>query len=416
MLIENQYVQQNWNRKNKSFYIDKGYSFTKIKDTLWVNAEDLTPASKTKVYVECDYCHRIIEKPYGNYIIEISKEIPKCACSKCAGKKLAEAKTLKFKSKYDKFLKLCEERNLKPISTEYIDSNTKLRYECPIHGIQEGKMDYLQNIGCGQCRTDEWKIPHDEKILESFKNDCIQKGYESLATIDDYKDMESLLPYKCPIHGLKYISYNNLHYGDRGCNECGYKIRGDGLKLNIETVRNKIEEKNHNEWLNDTEYINAITRNLEILCGNCGRTFIVSLNNYDKNITGKCPDCNEVSIGEYLISIFLDKHEIPYERGKRYSDCKDKRTLPFDFYLPTYNMIIEFDGPHHFMEVWGIEHFEMTKRHDKMKNEYCKNNNIPILRIPYYQGKQLDKILTEELHLQKFIKIKPQFKCKKLNK
>jgi very-short-patch-repair endonuclease len=67
--------------------------------------------------------------------------------------------------------------------------------------------------------------------------------------------------------------------------------------------------------------------------------------------------------------------------------------LPFDFYLPTINKIIEYDGEHHFVPVkgWGGEKkYNKIKENDEIKNEYCDDNNIELLRIPY--TKTVDEI------------------------
>lgn len=63
-----------------------------------------------------------------------------------------------------------------------------------------------------------------------------------------------------------------------------------------------------------------------------------------------------------------------------------KLPLPFDFYLPELNICIEYDGEQHFKEnrhFGGKEYLEKTKYHDQIKNEYCKNNNIKLIRIKY---------------------------------
>lgn len=60
--------------------------------------------------------------------------------------------------------------------------------------------------------------------------------------------------------------------------------------------------------------------------------------------------------------------------------------MPFDFYLPQHNLIIEYDGEHHFrpMEMWGGElKFHVIQENDNIKNEYCRNKNITLLRLPY---------------------------------
>lgn len=79
--------------------------------------------------------------------------------------------------------------------------------------------------------------------------------------------------------------------------------------------------------------------------------------------------------------------------------------LPFDFYLPSYNIVIELDGEQHFKPVRfggishkeAIEQFKIRKLHDKIKNQFCKNNNIRLVRIPYYNIKEIPNIIDKML-------------------
>ena len=112
------------------------------------------------------------------------------------------------------------------------------------------------------------------------------------------------------------------------------------------------------------------------VCKTCGDTFITSKAQYDKG-RKRCKKCSgSVSVGEDIIMDFLNDNGINYDFQKRFDDCRDVIPLPFDFYLSDYNLIIEFDGPHHFMPVFGEEHYLKTKKHDKIKDDYCANNNI----------------------------------------
>lgn len=120
----------------------------------------------------------------------------------------------------------------------------------------------------------------------------------------------------------------------------------------------------------------------------CGNECDVASTNL---ITGHTRSCGcrhqskwEVFIKEYLLSI-----DIKFEEQKRFRDCVNKKgtdMLPFDFYLPDENIIIEYDGEHHFsvVEGWGgNEKLDRIIENDKIKNKYCLDNNIKLLRIPY---------------------------------
>jgi very-short-patch-repair endonuclease len=99
---------------------------------------------------------------------------------------------------------------------------------------------------------------------------------------------------------------------------------------------------------------------------------------------GTNPKAN-MSWGENRIDRYLIRKNIEFIWQKRFRDCRDKMPLPFDFYVPKYNLIIEFDGEQHHKETikYGKESFEKTQRHDVIKNKYCKDNDINIIRLTY---------------------------------
>ena len=105
-----------------------------------------------------------------------------------------------------------------------------------------------------------------------------------------------------------------------------------------------------------------------------------------------CPQCNE-SKGERSIRQWLQLHNIAYISQKSFSDCRDKKPLPFDYYLPDYNTVIEYDGEQHYRPVeffGGTKHFEKVSYHDRIKNDYCKAHNISLLRIPYFKNVDIE--------------------------
>ena len=101
-----------------------------------------------------------------------------------------------------------------------------------------------------------------------------------------------------------------------------------------------------------------------------------------------CQKCKE-SKGEGIIRNFLEKNCIKYEPQKKFAKCKDINLLPFDFYLTTDNICIEFDGKQHFDSIeryGGNVGLKYIQTHDKIKNEFCKNNNIKLIRISYKEN------------------------------
>lgn len=111
-----------------------------------------------------------------------------------------------------------------------------------------------------------------------------------------------------------------------------------------------------------------------------------------------CPICKE-SKGEKIIRLYLEKNNIEFTQEHRFDDCRHKRSLPFDFYIPSKNLCIEFDGEQHYRAnnyFGGEEKLKVTQKRDEIKNEYCRDNGINLLRIPYRELDNIEKILDEE--------------------
>ena len=96
-----------------------------------------------------------------------------------------------------------------------------------------------------------------------------------------------------------------------------------------------------------------------------------------------CPKCKN-SKGEDKILRILEELNINFETQKRFPKCKYKLSLPFDFYLPEYKTCIEYDGIQHYqpVEKWGgNKEFELIKLRDKIKDNYCYENNLTLIRV-----------------------------------
>ena len=122
----------------------------------------------------------------------------------------------------------------------------------------------------------------------------------------------------------------------------------------------------------------------------CGNVHYASENNLKSGSVTRCNNCHISSKGEEIIANILLKNNIPFEREKSFMTCKFKdtnRLARFDFFVDN-KYIIEFDGIQHYPEGissgWATEEFyKKNKMRDAFKNQWCKDNNIPLIRIPY---------------------------------
>jgi hypothetical protein len=132
---------------------------------------------------------------------------------------------------------------------------------------------------------------------------------------------------------------------------------------------------------------------------------------YDSHAKGYgCNKCLN-SLGEKEIENYLTQNNFQFLPQHKFPNCKFKKELPFDFYLPDYNICIEFNGEQHYKPVkyWGGENgFKQQVIRDKIKMEYCKNNNIPLLIIKY------DENIIDSLnnYLSSVVYSKPSFVLK----
>lgn len=134
----------------------------------------------------------------------------------------------------------------------------------------------------------------------------------------------------------------------------------------------------------------------------CGRTYYANTHDLQQNRVNSC-GCLR-SKGEYIIEELLKLNNIKYEVQKTFDDCRydNGYYARFDFYLKEDNCLIEFDGQQHYYydkntNGWNTqENFLQVKEKDNFKTKWCKDNGIPLIRIPYFI---IDKIKIEDLLL-----------------
>lgn len=133
----------------------------------------------------------------------------------------------------------------------------------------------------------------------------------------------------------------------------------------------------------------------------CGNKHYVSVCHLKSGNVVQCPTCTTISKGEEKIKLLLTKANIPFVQEKTFSTCRFPETnalLRFDFYVDN-TYLIEFDGIQHFKEIgWNnANELKATQQRDNFKNEWCQQNNIPLIRIPYTD---LNSFTVEDLKLE----------------
>lgn len=118
-----------------------------------------------------------------------------------------------------------------------------------------------------------------------------------------------------------------------------------------------------------------------------------------------CTYCTK-SHSEKQIANILKKWGYTFESQKMFEPCRDKRKLPFDFYLDYFNIAIEYDGEHHYKaiprghitEEEARENLALTQKHDLIKTNFCKDNSIKLIRVPFWESEDLEYYLWNQLY------------------
>lgn len=144
--------------------------------------------------------------------------------------------------------------------------------------------------------------------------------------------------------------------------------------------------------------------NIEVECRECGFKHIKIWDNAFRQNKIGCPKCNfSISNGEQIIIKLLKLKNIPFNHEYKLENKY------FDFYIPSLNLIIEFDGEQHFKDAWNS--VSVTKKNDLLKESICLKNNINLLRISYSEFKNLSKIIDsiDEIIINNVTKIGKEY-------
>jgi len=261
---------------------------------------------------------------------------------------------------------------------EYVNNRINVEIICPIHGIFKQSPDsHLRGRACKKC-SDNKLLSNVEELVIKFNNIHNNKYDYSLI---DYNNMKKKIKIKCKKHGI--FEQTPINHLKSGCPICSYEKK---------TYDNKIIKKmfiniHNNKYIYNLVKYKGTENKVKIICKKHG----IFEQTPHSHLQGQgCPLCNE-SKGEKEIKEILKENNIIFIPQKRFNDCKYKRKLPFDFYLPEHNICVEYDGRQHFEPVkdfGGKEQLKKTQKNDKIKDKYCNNNNIKLLRIKYTENIQ----------------------------
>lgn len=252
------------------------------------------------------------------------------------------------------------------------------------------------------------RLTHEEFINR------LQQINSNIEVLGTYINSVTKIKCKCKIDGYIWeAAPSNLLQG-YGCPKCGTKGTAQKNTLTYEEFMDKFHKQN--KHAQDIELLEDYKGNkikIKCKCRKCGYEWEATPN---KLLQGRgCPKCN-TSKGEKRIAQYLDNIDIDYIYDKRYFKdlvSTSGTLLRPDFIIPSLKIWIEFDGQQHFEPVnfkgamneeQVHERFKYTQQNDQIKDQYAKDNNWILIRIPYTDYANIEQILTKYLE-EKNIKV-----------
>lgn len=273
----------------------------------------------------------------------------------------------------------------------YINTHTKITFKHNVCGneFDMSPHNFLSGQRCPLCQHRSYK-----KTTEEFKEELFDLVGDEYTLEDEYINTRTKVNFRHRVCGkLWHTTPQEILQGYR-CIHC----YGNAL-LSKEEFEKRVHKKHGYEYSILGKYVNYSTK-ISVMHNKCGYVWDVSPTSFIGKGSG-CPKCNQ-SKGEKKIERFLLNNNIPYILQKRYDDLVGINNIPFsyDFFLPDYNLLIEYQGQQHEYAVeWfgGEKKFRRQQETDKSKRDYADIHNINLMEIWYYDFKKIDEILESRL-------------------
>lgn len=249
-----------------------------------------------------------------------------------------------------------------------------------------------KNITCPVCKIENLKLDFQKELDLKFPNE--------FQLLSNYKNLHSkvLIKHNCAFCKGKPFTVNaNDLYRFGNCKSCEEHLNS------LEYVSERVDKLLGDSYTVVSESFMSNTQfEIKHTSDYCNNYIYSRPLSYLESGRGGCPICNHrISINEHKIMDYLDSLCIDYEQEKCFTKFVIEETgghPRYDFYI-TYNnknALIEYDGEQHFIETnkWKTDLKDIQYR-DKLKDDYARDNNIPLLRIPYTEKNNIEYLIDK---------------------
>lgn len=275
---------------------------------------------------------------------------------------------------------------------QYVNAKTYIEIlHIPCNKIFKARPNnLLQGYGCPYCFKKELLTQ------EQFEKQVKELGNDEYEVLGNYINNKTKVLIRHKVCGEEYLVLPRNFVQGKRCAKCA-KCK----PLNNEIFEKRLYELYGDEYSRVSEY-NGINNKI-IVRHNLCKNLISQTPKVILSQRFGCKFC-KMTAGESRISIALEELNIKYIFQKSFPECKDKYSLPFDFYFQINNndFAIEYDGRQHYIPIFGHSDEEKnsnlnkSKLHDEIKNKFCKENNIHLLRIPYTEDyRNIPKLISD---------------------
>lgn len=270
--------------------------------------------------------------------------------------------------------------------SEYKGTDQILEYLCDNNHKNKMTVGLLMSgLRCTIC-SDTKPVPYTyEEILEETKI------FNCELIECDYKNIYSKIKIKCPENHVTETQICSWLQSVHKCSDCFIKRRAEKNSYDYDYIFNFFAEKRYK--LLSKEYING-KELLDVMCP-IGHKIQISYSNFYGG-TG-CDKCNQSVLERITEDILIKMKVTKIKKQKTFDECRLnlKSKLRFDFRVNS-DFLIECDGKQHFEPIeyfGGLEAYDLQVKKDSIKDQYCIDNNIPLLRISYNNNKDIEKII-----------------------